>query len=170
MFRTFPRLHFLNTLRTSNNCIRWQSASTYSKQRHDCIVSNSASKLLSSSSLQPNAINIWMQSRRYAHKLPLTYDFIRERILLVLRLYDKIDPEKLTLNSHFYNDLGLDSLDHVEVIMAMEDEFFFEIPDRDAEKLLTPADILRYVSDKEEAYEALQEHHHDEHHDDHHKH
>jgi len=51
------------------------------------------------------------------------------------------------------NDLGLDSLDHVEVIMAMEDEFSFEIPDRDAEKLLRPVDIIRYVSDKEEAYE-----------------
>lgn len=83
--------------------------------------------------------------------------------MLVLKLYDKINPENLTLNSHFYNDLGLDSLDHVEVIMAIEDEFHFEIPDIDAEKLLTPADILRYVSDKEEAYEALQ-------HDDHHEH
>ena len=37
--------------------------------------------------------------------------------------YDKIDPEKLSVNSHFMKDLGLDSLDQVEIIMAMEDEF-----------------------------------------------
>ena len=68
---------------------------------------------------------------------------IKDRCLLVLRLYDKINPEKLTLESHFINDLGLDSLDHVEIIMAMEDEFGFEIPDDHAEKLLTPAKIVQ---------------------------
>lgn len=57
------------------------------------------------------------------------------------------------MESHFINDLGLDSLDHVEVIMAMEDEFGFEIPDADAEKLLRPSDIVRYVADKEDIYE-----------------
>lgn len=60
---------------------------------------------------------------------------------------------QLTLQSHFINDLGLDSLDHVEVIMAIEDEFGFEIPDADAEKLLRPADIVRYVGDKEDIYD-----------------
>lgn len=60
---------------------------------------------------------------------------------------------QLKLESHFINDLGLDSLDHVEVIMAMEDEFGFEIPDADAEKLLRPSDIVRYVADKEDIYE-----------------
>jgi NADH dehydrogenase (ubiquinone) 1 alpha/beta subcomplex 1, acyl-carrier protein len=77
---------------------------------------------------------------------------------------------QLTLDTHFLNDLGLDSLDHVEIIMAMEDEFGnylnnslseksqifvvgFEIPDGDAEKLLRPADIVRYVADKEDIYE-----------------
>lgn len=49
--------------------------------------------------------------------------------------------------------MGLDSLDHVEVIMAIEDEFGFEIPDADAEKLLRPADIVRYVGDKEDVYD-----------------
>jgi acyl carrier protein len=50
---------------------------------------------------------------------------------------------QLTLESHFINDLGLDSLDHVEIVMAMEDEFGFEIPDDHAEKLLTPAKIVQ---------------------------
>jgi len=95
-------------------------------------------------------------SKRWAHNAPITYDFARERIMLVLRLYDKIDPYKLTLDSHFVNDLGLDSLDHVDIILQLEDEFKFEIPDRDAEKLMRPSDILKYITDKEEAYEELQ--------------
>ncbi|XP_067613031.1 acyl carrier protein, mitochondrial isoform X1 [Eurosta solidaginis] len=91
--------------------------------------------------------------RTYSAKPPLTLKLINERVLLVLKLYDKIDPSKLSVDSHFINDLGLDSLDHVEVIMAMEDEFGFEIPDSDAEKLLKPADIIKYVADKEDIYE-----------------
>ncbi|XP_064617988.1 acyl carrier protein, mitochondrial-like isoform X1 [Liolophura sinensis] len=89
----------------------------------------------------------------YGSKPPLTIQNIGERILLVLKLYDKIDPEKVTLDSHFINDLGLDSLDHVEVIMAMEDEFGFEIPDVDSDKLMRPRDIVQYICDKEDVYD-----------------
>ncbi|XP_066137514.1 acyl carrier protein isoform X2 [Euwallacea fornicatus] len=78
---------------------------------------------------------------------------IKERVLKVVASYDKVTADKLTLDSHFINDLGLDSLDHVEVIMAIEDEFGFEIPDVDAERLLKPGDIVRYVADKEDIYE-----------------
>ncbi|XP_023712499.1 acyl carrier protein, mitochondrial isoform X2 [Cryptotermes secundus] len=91
--------------------------------------------------------------RLYSAKEPLTLDFIRGRVLLVLKLYDKVDPNKLTVDSHFLNDLGLDSLDHVEIIMAMEDEFGFEIPDTDAVKLVRPADIVQYIADKEDVYD-----------------
>lgn len=91
--------------------------------------------------------------RNYSAKEPLTLDLIQQRVLLVLRLYDKINPEKLAVESHFMQDLGLDSLDHVEVVMAMEDEFGFEIPDGDAEKLLRPSDVVRYIADKEDIYE-----------------
>ncbi|KAL5293102.1 NDUFAB1 family protein [Megaselia abdita] len=102
-----------------------------------------------------NQVSLWqLQSTRlYSAKPPLNLKLIEERVILVLNLYDKIDPSKLKVESHFINDLGLDSLDHVEVIMAMEDEFGFEIPDSDAEKLLKPADIIRYVADKEDVYE-----------------
>ncbi|KAK2581340.1 hypothetical protein KPH14_008111 [Odynerus spinipes] len=93
------------------------------------------------------------QVRFYSSKPPLSYDIIRQRVLLILNLYDKIDPTKLSLDSHFINDLGLDSLDHVEVVMAIEDEFGFEIPDMDAEKLMTPGQIVLYVADKEDIYE-----------------
>nr|XP_016993224.2 acyl carrier protein, mitochondrial isoform X2 [Drosophila takahashii] len=82
-----------------------------------------------------------------------TIEDIKFRVLKVVSAYDKVTADKLNIESHFINDLGLDSLDHVEVIMAMEDEFGFEIPDSDAEKLLKPADIIKYVADKEDVYE-----------------
>jgi NADH dehydrogenase (ubiquinone) 1 alpha/beta subcomplex 1 len=57
---------------------------------------------------------------------------------------------QLRAESHFQSDLGLDSLDHVELIMGIEDEFGFEIPDGDAETLLRPSDIISYVIQKKE--------------------
>ena len=93
------------------------------------------------------------QVRYFGDEYPVTIPMIRDRVLLVLKLYDKIDPEKLTVESHFINDLGLDSLDHVEIIMAIEDEFGFEIIDDLAEKLLTPAKIIQFVADHEDVYE-----------------
>ncbi|XP_032832038.2 acyl carrier protein, mitochondrial-like [Petromyzon marinus] len=73
---------------------------------------------------------------------------VHDRVMQVLKAYDKVDPQKLTLESHFLKDLGLDSLDQVELIMGIEDEFGFEIPDSDAEKLLTAKDVIAYVSKK----------------------
>ena len=70
-----------------------------------------------------------------------------------MKLYDKIDPEKLSVNSHFMKDLGLDSLDQVEIIMAMADEFGFEIPDIDAEKLMCAQEIVDHIADKKDVYE-----------------
>ncbi|GAB1608966.1 acyl carrier protein, mitochondrial-like isoform X2, partial [Argonauta hians] len=78
---------------------------------------------------------------------------VQERVMQICRTFDKIDAEKLSLDSHFINDLGLDSLDTVEVIMAMEDEFGFEIPDADADRLFRPRDIIQYIADKDDIYE-----------------
>uniref|UniRef100_A0A674K1J0 Acyl carrier protein n=1 Tax=Terrapene triunguis TaxID=2587831 RepID=A0A674K1J0_9SAUR len=91
--------------------------------------------------------------RHYSDVPPLTLEGIEERVLYILKLYDKVDPEKLTVTSHFMKDLGLDSLDQVEIIMAMEDEFGFEIPDTEAEKLMCPQEIVDYIADKKDVYE-----------------
>uniref|UniRef100_A0A8C9YJA8 Acyl carrier protein n=1 Tax=Sander lucioperca TaxID=283035 RepID=A0A8C9YJA8_SANLU len=91
--------------------------------------------------------------RQYGDLPPLTIETIKDRVMYVLKLYDKINPEKLQTASHFMKDLGLDSLDQVEIIMAMEDEFGFEIPDAEAEKLMTPEDIVQYIADKKDVYE-----------------
>ena len=58
----------------------------------------------------------------------------------------KVDAGKVTAASHFINDLGLDSLDAVEVVMAFEDEFVIEIPDNEAEKIQTCADAINFVA------------------------
>lgn len=49
-------------------------------------------------------------------------------------------------NAHFKNDLDLDSLDAVEVVMAIEEEFNIEIPDSEADKILSIADAVAYIS------------------------
>ncbi|XP_074241884.1 acyl carrier protein, mitochondrial-like [Saimiri boliviensis] len=90
---------------------------------------------------------------QYCEAPPLTLEGIQDHVRYVLKLYDKTDPEKLSVNSHFMKDLGLDSLDQVEIIMAMEDEFRFEIPDLDAEKLMCPQEIVDYIADKKDVYE-----------------
>ncbi|XP_077130652.1 acyl carrier protein, mitochondrial [Ranitomeya variabilis] len=97
--------------------------------------------------------SLYQSCRQYSGPPPLTLEGIAERVLYVLKLYDKVDPEKLAIGSHFMKDLGLDSLDQVEIIMAMEDEFGFEIPDADGEKLMTPQEIVDYIADKKDVYE-----------------
>ena len=52
-------------------------------------------------------------------------------------------------NSHFVNDLGADSLDVVEMVMAFEEAFDLEIPDEDAEKIQTVQDAINYLTEKQ---------------------
>ena len=56
-----------------------------------------------------------------------------------------VEESEITLESSFIEDLGADSLDVVELIMALEEEFGIEIPDEDAEKILTVGDALNYI-------------------------
>jgi acyl carrier protein len=57
----------------------------------------------------------------------------------------KIPEENVKLESAFIEDLGADSLDIVELVMAMEDEFQIEIPDKDAEQIKTVTDAVNYI-------------------------
>ena len=58
------------------------------------------------------------------------------------------DVEKISNDDSFMDDLGADSLDTVELIMAFEEEFDIEIPDEDAENIRTVGDVLEYLGDK----------------------
>lgn len=62
-----------------------------------------------------------------------------------------VTPDKVKLESKFIEDLGADSLDIVELVMAMEEEFDIEIPDEEAEKLKTVNDVQAYLQSKGKA-------------------
>ncbi len=59
-----------------------------------------------------------------------------------------VDENEITPEASFIDDLGADSLDTVELIMAFEEEFNLEIPDEEAEKLTTVGDALNYLNEK----------------------
>ncbi|MBL7170650.1 MAG: acyl carrier protein [Candidatus Omnitrophica bacterium] len=56
-----------------------------------------------------------------------------------------VSQEEVTLEASFIDDLGADSLDTVELVMALEEEFDMEIPDEDAEKIITVGDAIEYI-------------------------
>lgn len=56
-----------------------------------------------------------------------------------------VDPEKVTSSAKFIEDLGADSLDTVELVMAFEEKFSVEVPDEDAEKLKSVEDVVAYI-------------------------
>jgi acyl carrier protein len=59
-----------------------------------------------------------------------------------------VNPEQVTPTASFIEDLGADSLDIVELVMAFEEEFSVEVPDEDAEKLQTVGDVIKYIEEK----------------------
>ncbi|KAF8100819.1 hypothetical protein N665_0216s0019 [Sinapis alba] len=60
---------------------------------------------------------------------------VTDRVVSVVKNFQKVEPSKVTPKAHLQNDLGLDSLDTVEVVMALEEEFGLEIPDNEADKI-----------------------------------
>lgn len=71
---------------------------------------------------------------------------VTERILTVVKNFDKVDPVKVNASVKFADDLGLDSLDIVEVVMAIEDEFAIEIPDQEADKISSIQEAIDYIA------------------------
>lgn len=59
-----------------------------------------------------------------------------------------VSEDQVTSEAKFIEDLGADSLDQVELVMALEEEFGSDIPDEDAEKLTTVGDAIKYVESK----------------------
>ena len=72
------------------------------------------------------------------------YDKVKEIIVDILG----VEQSKITLEAHFINDLGADSLDTVELIMQFEEEFGIEIPDEEAEHLLSVGQAIDFISNK----------------------
>ena len=72
-------------------------------------------------------------------------DNIFERVQDIVVQQLGVDKNKVTLNANFANDLGADSLDTVELVMAIEEEFSIEIPDEDAEKISTLDQAIQFI-------------------------
>ncbi|KAJ9467956.1 Acyl carrier protein 2 [Diplonema papillatum] len=74
-----------------------------------------------------------------------------KRVMECVRNFQKVPADRVKPGAHFINDLGLDSLDQVEVVMSFEQEFFIDIPDNEAEKILTIDDATEYVANHPQA-------------------
>ncbi|MDX9710424.1 acyl carrier protein [Trichloromonas sp.] len=72
---------------------------------------------------------------------------IDERVKQIVAEQLGVDADQVTNDASFMDDLGADSLDTVELVMALEEEFDIEISDEDAEKILTVQDAIDYLSE-----------------------
>lgn len=73
---------------------------------------------------------------------------VEEKIKSIISEQLGVKSEEVTPQASFIDDLGADSLDTVELIMALEEEFSVEIPDEDAEKMTTVGDAVKYIEEK----------------------
>ena len=73
---------------------------------------------------------------------------LEERVKKIIVEQLGVDKKEISLDASFIEDLGADSLDTVELVMAFEEEFGIEIPDEDAEKIVTVKDAIDYLSSK----------------------
>jgi NADH dehydrogenase (ubiquinone) 1 alpha/beta subcomplex 1 len=89
------------------------------------------------------SLSLW---RGFAGGGYLDKDDVTQRVLEVTKHFEKIDPAKVQSGAHFEKDLGLDSLDVVELVMAFEEEFQVEIPDADADKIFSVEDAVNYIA------------------------
>ena len=71
----------------------------------------------------------------------------QERLIEIIAKHLGVDEDNVTPDASFMEDLGADSLDTVELVMALEEEFDLEIPDSDAEKIQTVQDALSYLDE-----------------------
>jgi acyl carrier protein len=78
-----------------------------------------------------------------------TPEEIAERVKSIIVEQLGVSMEEVTPAASFIEDLGADSLDIVELIMALEEEYDLEIPDEDAEKIQTVEDVTKYIQSKQ---------------------
>jgi acyl carrier protein len=77
-------------------------------------------------------------------------DNIKEKVRDIIVEQLGVNPEQVTDEAKFIEDLGADSLDTVELVMAFEEEFGIDVPDEEAEKLQAVGDVVRYVEENAE--------------------
>ncbi|KAF3013020.1 hypothetical protein G7054_g420 [Neopestalotiopsis clavispora] len=97
-------------------------------------------------------ISAFKAVRMYSAASGLKKEEIEGRIIGILQGFDKVnDTSNIKATAHFANDLGLDSLDTVEVVMAIEEEFSIEIPDKDADAIHSVDKAVEYIQSQPDA-------------------
>jgi len=102
--------------------------------------------------IQPRFSLNFQQRAGYAATAGPSKENIQNRVLEVMKSFEKVDPAKVANASRFKEDLGLDSLDAVEVVMAIEEEFSIEIPDAEADEIVTVQQAIEYIAKTPEAH------------------
>src|SRR5690606_12636216 len=119
------------------------------------LTTTTTNKLLNNNNNNNKLNNDIQQQQRYLSATPspnttketfLPVEHVMERVLSVVKSFPKVDAKKVTPKANFMTDLGLDSLDTVELVMMFEEEFVLTIPDDQAEKILTVEDAVNFIS------------------------
>ena len=92
-------------------------------------------------------INISFSNLRGGELKIMSSEEIFEKIKKIIVDLLQVAEDNVTLESNFIDDLGADSLDLVELIMGIEEEFNIEIPDGEAEKVVTVGDVVEYIKE-----------------------
>lgn len=71
-----------------------------------------------------------------------------EKVRKILSRQFSVDESNITLQTNIAEDLGADSLDVIDILMSVEDEFSIEVPDEDAEKVKTVSQMVSYIKDR----------------------
>lgn len=108
--------------------------------------SRAAPSALNKTRAPASSLYYHLRRQTFASSTFLPSSEVTERVMEVMKNFDKVDPSKVTESAKFSDDLGLDSLDSVEVLLAVEDEFCVEIPDAEADKMASIADVVEYVT------------------------
>jgi len=88
------------------------------------------------------------QKRSFSEELPRPdEEEILERVIEIVKVFPKVNPEKVTPTSHFMRDLGLDSLDAVELVIAFEEEFACDFSDEISNEILSIPQAVKYLNE-----------------------
>ncbi|KAI8146401.1 mitochondrial type II fatty acid synthase component [Fennellomyces sp. T-0311] len=115
------------------------------------VLFNAASRVAAATTAHQQALRATPAAFARLYTTGLTRENVETRVLDIVKGFDKVDSTKVSPTANFINDLGLDSLDAVEVVMAIEEEFGVEIPDKDADEIKSVGQAVDYIAKRDDA-------------------